>query len=475
MKTLHKFILKSYFGPLILTLFICMFILLMQFLWKYIDDLVGKGLEWQVIAQLLFYASATLVPLALPLSILLSSIMTFGNLGENYELVALKSAGLSLQRIMQPLIFLSLFISAFAFYFANNVLPLANLKMGSLLYDVRDKKPALNIREGVFYNGINGYSLRVGKKDKDGKTLYDVLIYDHTGHFGNNKVIMAQRGKMEMSTDKMFLIVSLHNGYSYEEQLSESDLGAPHPLLRSRFQEETIRLDMSGFKLTRTDEQLFKDNYQMLNIKQLDAGIDSLELKKQTRKMDLVKQMADNYYSNVNKYIVKTDSLHSQDTSGNFLSRFPKANREKMFETAISIAQNEKSFVESIINDNTNFDDSIIRHKVEWHKKFTLSFACLILFFVGAPLGAIIRKGGLGMPMVVTVLFFIIFHVLSIIGEKFSKEGVLPVNQGMWLASAVILPIGIFLTYKATVDSALFDMDVYTRTLKNLFRFKKAV
>ena len=445
----------------------------MQFLWKYVDDLVGKGLEWYIIGQLLFYASATLIPLALPLSILLSSIMTFGNLGENYELVALKSAGLSLQRIMLPLIFISVIISVFAFYFSNNVLPLANLKMGSLLYDVRDQKPALNIREGIFYNGIDGYSIRAGKKDKDDKTLYDILIYDQTAHVGNNKVITAQSGKMEMSADKMFLILSLRNGYSYEEQIKDMDMQKVHPLLRNRFQEETIRLDMSGFKLTRTDEQLFKDNYQMLNIRQLENGVDTLEQQKEERKKEMLKQMSDNYYTRVNKYIFKLDSLNFQDSIPDFLSRFQKSDRIKILETATNIAQSGKAYVESMINEDNTNDEIIIRHKVEWHKKFTLSFACFILFFIGAPLGAIIRKGGLGMPVVVSVLFFILFHVISIIGEKSAKEGVLPVNEGMWLASVVLFPIGVFLTYKATRDSALFDIDIYLNFFKKLLRVKK--
>ena len=249
-----------------MTFLISLFILLMQFLWKYIDDLVGKGLEWYVIAELLMYASATLVPLALPLAILVSSIMTFGNLAENYELVAAKSAGISLQRIMRPLIIAAIMISAMAFYFSNNILPFTNLKMGSLLYDVRQQKPALYIKPGVFYNGIDGYSIRIGKKGADGQSLENIMIYDHTENKGNVKVIVAESGKMEMSDDEKFLLITLYNGESYEERNNRKRNLDTHPHIRTSFKSDLIQFDLSTFKLSRTNEELFKNNYQMLNI-----------------------------------------------------------------------------------------------------------------------------------------------------------------------------------------------------------------
>lgn len=475
MKTLHRFIIKSYLGPFILTFFISIFILLMQFLWKYIDDLVGKGFEWIIIAKLLFYASATLVPLALPLAILLSSIMTFGNLGEHYELVALKSSGLSLQKIMLPLTIVSVMISFGAFYFSNDVLPAANLKMGSLLYDVRESKPAFNIKEGAFYNGIDGYSMRVGKKGSDGKTIEKILIYDHTAFQGNNKVLYADSGKMEMSADKQYLILTLYNGSSYEEILSTKENRITHPLIRNTFKRHIIHFDMSGFKLTRTDEELFKNNYQMYNIKQLQAEIDTMKMKEVKKKEEFYNQVSKNYYARINSF--KNDSAQkSSDTSTisqtNLLSSFTPAEQYTIIETASNIARSARAYSESIVGDLENNESLMIKHLIEWHKKFTLSFACLVLFFIGAPLGAIIRKGGLGMPVVVSVIFFILFHVISITGEKSAKEGVIPPYIGMWLASAILLPIGVFLTYKASTDSALFDMNAYTEPIKNIFRKK---
>lgn len=440
----------------------------MQFLWKYIDDLVGKGLEWYIIAKLLFYASATLVPLALPLAILLSSIMTFGNLAENYELVALKSSGLSLQRIMFPLVITSALISATAFYFSNNVLPYANLKMGSLLYDVRESKPALNIREGIFYNGIEDYSIRVGKKEKEGNMLKNILIYDHTERLGNNKVIIAESGKMEISADKQYLLLTLYNGYGYDDVMRDSE-GAFFPFFRNQFKEQLIRFDLSGFKLTRTNEELFKNNYQMLNIKQLRTAIDSLEIKGINRKEELTNHLTNNYYSRSSNFLRTQDSLKVHSSDINYLSTLEKSEKIRILETATNITRSAKTHLELSINEINTNNEIISRHKIEWHKKFTLSFACFVLFFIGAPLGAIIRKGGIGMPGVVSVVFFILFHVLSITGEKFAKEGVLPPYQGMWMASVILLPVGIFLTYKATVDSVLFDVNAYIAPFKKLF------
>ncbi len=477
MKTLHKFLLRSYLGPFVFTFFISIFILLMQFLWKYIDDLVGKGLEWYIIAKLMFYVAETLVPMALPLAILLSSLMTFGNLGENYELGAMKSSGLSLQKIMLPLTIFTLCISLIAFYFSNNVLPDVNLKMYQLLYDVRESKPAFKVREGVFYNGLDGYSMRIGKKEEDGKTIKQILIYDHTDFHGNNKVLYADSGKMEMSTDKKYLILTLFKGNNYEEMLGTKENRLSHPLVRNTFNQQTIHFDMEGFKLTQTDEDLFKNNYQMFNITQLQEAIDSMYVKEDKKKTEFYNQISKNYYARVNSFKTNEDTLSKDatDTAAavagkDFISRYSPTEQYTILETASNIARSAKAYSESISGDIENNRASITRHMIEWHKKFTLSFACLVLFFIGAPLGAIIRKGGMGMPVVISVIFFIFFHVISITGEKSAKEGVIPPYAGMWLASAVLLPIGIFLTYKASTDSALFDVDAYIRPLKKLFR-----
>ncbi len=460
----------SYLGPFVMTFFIALFILLMQFLWKYLDDLVGKGLEWYVVIQLLVYASATLVPMALPLSILLSSIMTFGNMGEHYELVACKSAGISLQRVMFPLVMAVCVICIGAFYFSNNVLPMANLKMGSLLYDVRQQKPALSIKEGIFYNGIDGYSMKVSSKDPDGQTLHNIMIYDHTSGVGNNRVILAETGKMYMSEDDRYLLVNLYNGKNYEEKENRKNNYDTHPLLRTDFKEETVRFDLTAFKMTRTNEELFKDNYLMLNINQLKAAEDTLKYRLSQRKQEFASTIEPYFYLKKDSVARKLSPRPLKKMPLYFIDVFEdKDIRKSIIQMAISNARGAQTLAKSSAEDIHEREKLIFRHEIEWNRKFTLSFACLVLFFVGAPLGAIIRKGGLGLPVVFSTIFFVFFHVMSITGEKFAREGVLTAFEGMWLASAVLLPVGIFLTYKATTDSVLFEGEAYTRLFKRLF------
>lgn len=451
-----------------MTFFISLFVLLMQFLWKYIDDLVGKGLEGFVIAELLLYTSATLVPLALPLAILVSSIMTFGNMAEHYEIVAAKSAGISLQKLMMPLVIVSFLICLLAFYFSNSILPFTNLKMGSLLYDVRQQKPALSIKEGVFYNGIDNYSIKVGKKGADGQTLYNVMIYDHTKGLGNTTVILAEKGKMVMSDDEKYLLVTLYNGYNYEEQNKYSGVVNTHPLTRSSFQSDLIRFDLSSFKLSRTNEDLFKDNYQMLNLGQLNHAIDSFEVGQSMRRTE--------FMSNLKPYFcfvrdsVRTTSLSVPGLAGtNAMNEIGLSDRMLVMENALNQARSIKSYLYSLSEELDGKNRTIMRFKVEWHRKLTLSFACFILFLIGAPLGAIIRKGGLGLPVVVSICFFLVFHIISISGEKLAKDGAISPLYGMWLSSAILLPVGIFLSYKATKDSALFDKDAYINMFKKFF------
>lgn len=465
MKKLTLLVLRSFAGPMILTFVISLFVLEMQFLWKYIDDLVGKGLETMIIIKLMIYVSVTLVPLALPLSLLLASIMTFGNLAEHFEITAFKSAGVSLQRTMRPLIIFAFMISIGAFFFSNNVLPVANLKMNALLYDVRQQKPALLIKEGIFYSGIDGYSIRIGKKDDDGQTLHNIMIYDHSENKGNTKVIMAESGKMAMSDDDRFLILHLNKGASYEESYGTNGTQkSVKPLLRTEFEEEIVRFDLSSFKLTRTNEQLFKDNYQMLNLKQLSYASDSIAKKINDKQSEFFNTMIpalnlDTFHGSR----IRTIPFNKPD----FLSNFDQQKAKMIANSAVYGARNIKGLADDAENDISIKIKSRNKHNIEWQRKFTLSFACLILFFIGAPLGAIIRKGGLGMPVVVSILFFVLYHVISISGEKFAREGVIPAWKGMWISAIILLPIGVFLTYKATTDSALFDREAYLK----LFRF----
>ncbi len=466
MKKLNILVIKSFLGPFVLTFFISLFILLMQFIWKYIDDLVGKGLEWYVIAELLTYASATMVPLALPLAMLLSSIMTFGSLGEHYELVATKSAGVSLLRFMAPLIVTSGLICVGAFYFSNNLLPITNLKAGSLLYDVRQQKPALSIREGVFYNGIDGYVIKVGRKDPDGKTMYDLMIYDHTDGIGNNKSYIAESGTMQMSDDERYLVVTLMNGHSYEDVYRPRKENGGRPLIRTQFKEEKIRFDLSAFKLSRTNEDLFKDHHQMLNISQLQHTEDTLTQILVERKESFAKNI-DSYFRVPPQELLTLPPASAPIANIN-LSALTESERSTILQSAMNIARSVKSYISSTNDDIDYRTKVIIRHQIEYHRKFTLSFAVFVLFFVGAPLGALIRKGGLGMPVVVAMFFFIFYHIMSITGEKFAREGVISPLEGMWAATIILLPLGIFLTYKANTDSKLLDKDSYTSWFKKL-------
>lgn len=441
---------------MVLTFFIALFILVLQFVWKYVDDMVGKGFEWHVIMEILFYASLTFIPLALPLSVLLASLMTFGNLGENYELVAVKSSGISFRRAMLPLVITIVILSGCAFYFSNYILPIVNLKYGTLLFDIREKKPALNINEGIFYKELDGYVIRVGKKEKDGITIKNVMIFDHTENTGNNNMTIAESGKMEVTTNKRYLIFTLFNGYNYYEPLTDRNSANDKPLQRTKFDEEMRRIDLSELNMIRSKEDLFKDNYQMLNLVQLSDARDTLIMELTDRKFEIYQYLLRNFYF---YSIIDTSLIDTLNSSRNFLLDFPKKDQKEIIDLAINSARGvtqQLQYMEKEINVKKVV---IAKFGIEWQRKFTLSIACLILFFIGAPLGAIIRKGGLGMPVVFSTLFFIVFHVISMSGEKFAREGILSPFEGMWISSLVFLPIGILLTISATTDSRVLNVE----------------
>ena len=443
MKRLHLFLVQSFIGPFIATFFIAVFLLLMQFLWKYIDDLVGKGLEFSQIAELLFYASARFVPIALPIAMLLSSVMVFGKLGEQYELVALKSAGISLYRILLPLILLVILLSYGSFLFSNYVMPIANLKNGSMIYDIQRKKPALNIKEGIFYKDIEGFSIRVKEKEADGITLKDIIIYDHTSGSGNDKVIIAESGKMQITVDEQFLELILYNGHSYID-IPDKKRKKENAFRTTHFKEDLIRFDLASFNAKKNSEKLYKGHYAMLNNKQLSYAIDSLQLRYNEKEQLFKKNMIDRY-----ELELTTISINDSDIS--------LIQKRKQYDIAISKIRTLKSIARSNKDDLEYKKIIITKHKIEWHRKISLSVACLLLFLIGAPLGSIIRKGGFGIPVLVSVLFFILYHVLNIIGEKSAKDLSIDPNEGMWLANFVFVPIAIFLLYKAKNDSKLFD------------------
>ena len=472
MKKFHSFLLKSFLGPMLMTFCIVMFILLMQFLWKYIDELVGKGLTWDIIGELLLYASATLVPMALPLTVLLASIMTLGNLGENNELLAMKAAGISLRKILTPLIILIVCISAFGFFFSNNILPVTNLKIKTLLYSVGQQRPELQIKEGAFTNGIQGYSIKVGKKERSSNLMRRIMIYNQSNQEGNLAVTTADSGYMRVTADKKFMVVDLYSGSAYEEV---RNTGKPrnaksndYAFRRNYFDQQTILFPLSGFDFKRSDEDLFKNDYQMLNLKQLQIAEDSLQNELEERK-----QMVFSNITGRGSFTGKIDTANTFKHKAAYnldstLASMDNADKKTTVGYALSMARSAKSDL-ATNKDEISYKQRVInRHRIEWPRKFALSFACFVFFFIGAPLGAIIRKGGLGMPVVISIIFFILYYIISITGEKFVREGILIAPIGMWISSFILLPLGVFLSYKATTDSALLNTDAYINAFKKI-------
>lgn len=450
-----------------------MFILLMFFLFKYVDDLIGKGFEWYVIAELMLYASASNVSMALPLATLLSSIMTFGTLGENYELVAIKSAGISLRKAMQPLFVVVVALAIAAFFFSDYMLPKANLKYGSLLWDVRNKKLSFLIKPGVFNNSIPGYAIRVEKKGEGlVDSLYGITIYSHNTANGVPQIIMAQKGKMSKTSDGNYLVLNLENGVRYEEAASNNGYYNPRQVMtRTRFKQTEVKFDFSSFKdMTRTQEESFKNNAPMLNRKELTQRKDSLS--KQLDSLGIRLKANSSYYYKQNVVLkgYTKNKAPARVIKKEVLDLFPASDRLMILQSAYDQAEAIK---QTLIGQLPQYDfDSkeVLRSVIEYQRKYTLAFSCLLLFFIGAPLGSIIRKGGLGLPVVIAISFFLIYHIISTVAEKSAKEGSLDPVFGMWFAIIVLMPVGGFLTYKATVDSALFDVDAYKQNLVNFFK-----
>lgn len=536
----------------------------MQFLWKYINDLVGKGLEWDVIAELLLYASVTLIPMGLPLAILLASIMTFGNLGESYELFAIKSSGISLYRIMLPLIILVSMISVGAFYFSNNLLPYTNLKMRTLLHDVQHQNPEISIQEGIFTNNLEGFSIKVEEKDKKTNKLKHVLVYDHRVKQKPASIIIAESGSMKMTSDKSYLIMKLENGVLYDE-VDENKPRAKrrYPYQETEFKEQTIYIKMDGLGLKRSDETLFKDNYQMLSLDQLNYAIDSLaydvarrkhvigtnilkyslfkgmrghnqrnnlvehtktvtktkktgevteqkevisapfgvdfnsktkENKDKSKEKAQQEKAKENNKSEEEKQKEKERKKHNDEYTTQFpfpeFDSIPKddiqtidldslfnslsaIDKNKALNVAMNYSRNGQTYIYYATREIDGNRRWVTRHEIEWHKKFVLSISCLVLFFIGAPLGAIIRKGGIGMPTVVAVIFFVFYFVISMFSEKMVREAILPPEIGMWIATAILLPIGIILTVKAANDSMNIRPESWDRMRQKLQRRRR--
>lgn len=484
MKRLYWYVLKTFLGPFIMTFFICVFILLMQFLWKYVDDLVGKGLDWNILAELLFYASFGLLPFAFPLSMLLASIMSFGELGENYELVAMKSSGISLFRIMKPLLVVAVIITGVAFFFANYVLPHTNLRFTTLLFSIRNQRPELVLKEGVFTSEIDGYSIRIGSKDKRTNTLHDILIYDHTNNKANESITVADSGYLKMTEDKNYMVMTLYNGENFvEEESSPGSRNNTYPFRRDKFDKQVINVRVLNFDFQRRDENIYRNTYRMMNIDQLRFAEDSLLEDYQYRLQNFL--INTRYTGQLDKRIMaralSNDTLlakYSQDPHTIFdfdslLNSFQNFDVNESYQNALFSARNNYQEINNIENNLYGRKKRINLHMMERHRKFTLSFAVLIFFFIGAPLGAIIRRGGLGMPVVVSILLFISYYIFSMTGEKSAREDVWEMMPGMWFSSFVFLPVGLWLTYKAMNDSPIMSAETYSNLIKklNLTRF----
>lgn len=477
MKKVDSFVLKSFIGPLLFTFFIVLIILILQFLWMYVDELAGKGLTFIILAELLYHFSLTFVPTALPLAILLASLMTFGNMGEFSELSALKSSGIPLQRIMLPLILLIGVISVISFFFSNNVLPYSTAKARTLLYDIRRKRPDINIQAGTFYNGVPGFSIKITTKDPKTDRLDKLIIYDHRERNGNASVITADSGYMKTTTDGAGLIMDLYNGYSHNE-IAEKNMDTPersYPSRTDTFEKQTIVIPLSGFDLERSEDGLFKSYVATKNISELTYDIDSLYNRYYERLNNQFQE-----FNNSKIYIERSDfpgfAEVEADTFNNLKVFDPEALMDSLTagERKIAVSQAIQNIKDGssyllLRNESQEVDIKQIRlYEVEWNKKLTMSFACLVFFFIGAPLGAIIRKGGLGTPSVISIFFFVIYYVISLSGQKLVEENVVGTFAGTWASSYILLPIGIFLTYKATTDSVIMNIDTYLSFFKKI-------
>lgn len=480
MKTIHKFVLKSYLGPMIMTFFIVMFILVMQFMWRYIDELVGKGLDSSVIIELMVYAAATVVPMGLPLATLLAAIMTMGDLGENYELLAMKSAGMSLPQIMRPLIIVVFFISISSFFVANNLVPYSMKKIYSLIYDIRQQKQSIEFKDGIFFNGIEDMSIRVGSQDPKTRLLTDVLIYDTRDYTGKMTTTVADSGYISLSDDKKFLEVTLYNGETHE--VSRTTKWYNESSLRHHiFTSQSGVIPLAGFDFSRTDTDLFGGS-QTLNITELNSGIDSLTVITDKAMLDSYLPLLEGFVFIKNKALV-SDSLKTVEAEANIvrtpvnlldsISQLDIATKAKMADDArskLSSSRRHFSFDEASSKQSLNL---LYGHKAEWHRKMSLPVSIMIFFLIGASLGAIIRKGGLGMPIVVSVLFFVVYYIISITGEKMAKEGSWSSFSGMWISTFILLPLSLFLISKATNDSNILNVEWYIIKINKLKQFFK--
>ena len=434
----------------------------------HINDLVGKGVEMSVLAEFFLYACITVVPLSLPLAILLASLMTFGNLGEYFELTAMKAAGVPLFRIMRPLTIAVAFVCVGAFFFSNYVLPVGQTKLWTLIFSLRQKSPEFDIPVGEFYDGIDGYQLYVRDKDAKNKLLKNMMIYDFSEGFDNATVMLADSGRVFFTEDKKYLILQLYNGESFENLKKETGLTPLNiPYRRETFATKKLLIEFDS-DFNRYDEDLLKDQHVSKDIVQLQQSIDSVTAIKVRKAEEQGAEFVEhNYFCRERAHgVVMQPIVLSEQQAHNPLKAYEELSEINKFKALRQAKEETKRKLDKIKYNKLMLNDQIMyihRHEIEWHRKFTLSFACLIFFFIGAPLGAIVRKGGLGAPVVISVIMFIIYYMIDNTGYKMAREGLWTAVEGMWLSSAVLLPIGIFLTYKAATDSTLFNPEVWLK------------
>lgn len=468
-KRIDTYVLKNFMTLFAATFFICSFILIMQFLWMHIGDMVGKGLPVAVLLELFFYAWLTLIPMALPLAILLASLMTFGDMGERLELLAMKSAGISLFRIMRSLMVFIAFVCVGAFMFANDVIPFAQKKMWTILFSIGRTSPELNIPTGEFYAGIQNMRLYVRDKDYDTGAMLDVMMYDFTNGFDRSCVITADTVYIKMTEDKQNLKLTLINGELFENLRKDKSFSSDNaPYRRESFRRRETILDHTG-GFEEMDGSFLDNQSVSKDFMQLVTDIDSIRHTRDSLTTSLAGKMVNSTYFDNAFATADTAGRLKQNTCYDADSLFLNLSYNRMrnamshMRNDVYTTSNDYRYDQMVISDCKRF---FVRHSIELHRKFTLSFACLIFFFIGAPLGAIIRKGGLGMPVVVSVLLFIVYYIVDTFGVKMAREGIWPAWEGMWLSSMILLPIGIFLTYKAATDSKLFNNEAYTARLK---------
>lgn len=470
MTKIDKYIIKSFLGPFLISFVIALIIFLMIFIWKYVEDLVGKGLEWYVVLKLLFYASANMVPLALPIAVLLACIMTYGNLGERFELAALKSAGISMFTFMRSTIVIGVGIAVGAFFFNNYVLPSAYLKFVVNLVDITKQKPALNIKPNEFYNEIEGYSILIGGKSEDNVTIHEVTIYEEQDN-QNDQVVIAESGKMATTSDNNNLVFSLKNGKQYEqlEQQGKGKRKVEH--VRMHFGEWTKTLDLSGFQMTHTSEELYSNHYKMLNVEQLDYAIDSLRKINAHQSNALAPTLRVHYLQGRMPQDTAFHIPAIADTVQAFAEHIPAAQRMPVIKRSLQQVRTMSGYTNQTIMRMKNTDTKINNHFIEVHRKYTLPLSCLLFIFIGAPLGAIIRKGGFGLPVLLSIFIFIFYYILNITGEKMAEQFVLTPFVGMWMSSFVLMPICFFLTIKAKNDAPVVDSEWYYNQIIRLRTF----